>query len=178
VTDLVEALIAEPASALDFSYDAQFSLSREQIDAIHLAGARKRFSELRPKLAVLDKLASDQGVSEIRTLDDLAPLLFPHTVYKSYPLSNIERNRYDRMTRWLQGLSTADLSQVQTDGVESIDDWIDALDRSSELRVFHTSGTSGKLSFLPRTLGAWVESSRSRGTLSATGTDQAPDRTS
>jgi hypothetical protein len=158
VTDLAEALCADPKSILDCSYGEQFTLSREQIDAIHLAGARKRFGELRPQLVVLDKLATEQGIDEIRTLDDLAPLLFPHTVYKSYPLSSIERNRYDRMTKWLSGLSTADLSGVDSTGVESIDDWLDRLDQGSDLRVFHTSGTSGKLSFLPRTLDVWKAS--------------------
>jgi hypothetical protein len=155
MADLDAAVAAEPASVLDFSYDEQFTLSRSQIDAIHLAGARKRFEELRPQISVLDKLAADQGINEINTLDDVAPLLFPHTVYKSYPLSSIEKNRYDRMTKWLQGLTTADLSSVDAKGVDSIDGWIDELDRSSELRIFHTSGTSGKLSFLPRTRNVW-----------------------
>lgn len=157
MTDLVNAITAEPAALLDFSWDEQFSLTRPEIDAIHLAAIQKRFSQLRPKLAVLDKLATEQGIVEIRTIDDAAPLLFPHTVYKSYPLSAIERNRYDRMTKWLQGLTTADLSNVEPSGIESIDDWIDELDRATDLRVFHTSGTSGKLSFLPRTYDVWTK---------------------
>src|SRR5208283_4927933 len=114
---------------------------------VQLEGARKRFRELRPKLSVMDKLATEQGVDEIRELNDLAPLIFAHTVYKSYPTSFIEKNRYDRMTKWLNGLTSVDLSGVDTDGIDSVDDWIDALDAQTSLRIFHTSGTSGKLSF-------------------------------
>jgi hypothetical protein len=152
---LSERLIADPLVSLEIPFCDLFTLSRDEIEQVHLRGAQRSFALLRPQLAVLDKLATDQGIDEIRTLDDLAPLLFPHTVYKSYPVSYVERNRFDRMTKWLQSLTTADLSSVQAEGIDSIDGWLDELDRSSELRVFHTSGTSGKLSFLPRTVEAW-----------------------
>jgi hypothetical protein len=65
-------------------------------------------------------------------------------------MSNLERGRFDRMTRWLDGLTIHDLSAVDASGVELIDDWIDLLDRTTEIRVQHTSGTTGKLSFVPR----------------------------
>src|SRR3546814_9869009 len=90
------------------SSDLGFRLSSEQIERLHLEGARKRFAELRPGLSVLDKLAREQGIEEIRTLEDLAPLLYPHTVYKSYPISYLERARFDKLTKWLGGLTTVD----------------------------------------------------------------------
>jgi hypothetical protein len=155
MSDVAARLADEPNAFLECGYDEGFTLSREEIDAVHLAGARKRFEELRPQIAVLDTLAQEQGIKEIVDIDDAAPLLFPHTMYKSYPTSYIERNRFDRLTKWMQGMCTADLSNVNAEGVDSIDGWIDELDRSSELRIFHTSGTSGKLSFLPRTLSEW-----------------------
>ena len=107
------------------------------------------FETLRPRLSALDKLAQEQSVDAIARIDDIVPLLFPHTVYKSYPLSFLEKARFDRLTRWLDGLTTVDLSGVDTTGIETIDDWIRLLDRTTELRVLHTFGTSGKLSFLP-----------------------------
>jgi hypothetical protein len=155
VSDLYERLLEDPATMIDACYDDGYRLSREQIETVQLEGARKRFRELRPQLSVMDKLATEQGIDEIRELDDLAPLIFAHTVYKSYPTSFIEKNRYDRMTKWLNGLTTVDLNGVDTDGIDSVDDWIDALDTQTALRVFHTSGTSGKLSFVPRTKGEW-----------------------
>lgn len=153
--DYVSKLAADPASIIDTCYYDAYCLSRDDIETIQLEGARKRFKELRPQLSVLDKLASEQGIDEIRELNDLAPLIFAHTVYKSYPTSFIERNRYDRMTKWLNGLTALDLSGVDVEGVDSVDGWLDALDAQTGLRVFHTSGTSGKLSFVPRTKEEW-----------------------
>jgi len=120
------------------------------VAAIQLNGVRRRFEELREKLPPLRKLADEQGVARIATLDDAAPLLFKHLVYKSYPVSLIEKNRFDRLTQWLGNLTTVDLSGVRTQGVESIDDWLDAIERDAGVRMIHTTGTSGKLSFLPR----------------------------
>lgn len=53
------------------------------------------------------------------------------------------------MTRWLSTLVTPDLSKVDASEAQSIDGWIDALDRDSEVRMKHSSGTTGKLSFIP-----------------------------
>jgi hypothetical protein len=155
MSDLYERLLDDPVALIDACYYDGYRLSRDQIEAVQLAGARKRFRELRPRLSVLDKLAAEQGVQDIETLDDLAPLIFAHTVYKSYPTSFIEKNRYDRMTKWLNGLTTVDLRAVDTEGIDSVDGWMDALDRQTQLRVFHTSGTSGKLSFIPRLRAEW-----------------------
>jgi hypothetical protein len=155
VPDLYAALLKDPASMIDACYYDGYRLSREQIETLQLEGARKRFRELRPRLSLLDKLASEQRIDALKTLDDLAPLIFAHTVYKSYPTSFIEKSRYDRMTRWLNGLTTLDLQAVDTTGIDSIDGWLDALDEQTQLRVFHTSGTSGKLSFVPRTREEW-----------------------
>jgi hypothetical protein len=141
----------EPLSFVDAHYDEGFALSREELDAVHLAGLRKRFGELKPRLPALAKLAADQGVEEIDTVDDAAPLLFPHTVYKSYPLSFIERGQFDRLTKWLGGLTTVDLSLVDTKGIQTIDEWIGRIEEATEINLIHTFGTTGKLSFLPRT---------------------------
>jgi hypothetical protein len=150
-----ERLLADPTSFHDARYDDAFRLTREQIERLHLEGARKRFRELRPAISVLDRLAREQGIDAIDTIDDVAPLLFPHTVYKSYPISYLERARFDKLTRWLDGLTTTDLSHVDADGVQAIDDWLDLLDAKTPLTVAHTSGTTGKLSFVPRTKLQW-----------------------
>ncbi|MBU1257195.1 MAG: hypothetical protein KJ549_01650, partial [Alphaproteobacteria bacterium] len=157
MTSYLDRLIADPTSFHDAPYAQAFTLSREEIDRLHLEGARKRFAELRPGLSVLDKLAREQGIETIETIDDLAPLLFPHTVYKSYPISYLERSRFDKLTKWLAGLTTSDISHVDASGIETIDDWIDLLDAETDLTIQHTSGTTGKLSFVPRSKKQWRE---------------------
>lgn len=155
MSDLYERLLDEPTSFHNACYDEGFRLTREQIETLQLEGIRKRFAELRPQLSVLDKLATEQGVDEIRELNDIAPLLFPHTVYKSYAMSHLERSRFDKLARWLNGLTTVDLSGIDASGVETIDAWLDLLEAETPLLVSHTSGTTGKLSFIPRTKEQW-----------------------
>jgi hypothetical protein len=71
---------------------------------------------------------------------------------KSYPMSYLEKSQFDRLTQWLDGFTTYDLSGLNAKGCDSIDDWIDLLDNNTPIRVLHSTGTTGKLSFLPRAL--------------------------
>lgn len=157
MSEYFERLLQDPTSFHNAPYDEAFKLSLEQIEHLHLAGARQRFADLRPRLPVLDKLAREQGIDAIGQIDDIAPLLFPHTVYKSYPISYLERARFDKLTTWLSGLTTSDISHVDAAGIQSIDDWLDLLDARTDLTVAHTSGTTGKLSFVPRTKQQWQQ---------------------
>jgi hypothetical protein len=137
-------------------------LPRAELEAIQLAGLRGRFEQLRQRVAVLTVLADEQAITTIRTLDDAAPLLFQHTMYKSYPVGLLLRHRFADLTRWLQRLTTVDLSGVPVDGIAGIDGWIDALDAHTSLRVITSSGTTGTMSLLPRSTaelasGGWLE---------------------
>jgi hypothetical protein len=127
-----------------------YSMARETVAAIQLAGLRKRFADLVGKISVLGRLAEEQRISTIATIEDAAVLLFPHSFYKSYPLTLIENNRFDCLTHWLGGLTSFDLSAFDSSACETLDDWIDALDARTDVHIVHSSGTSGKLSFLPR----------------------------
>lgn len=146
----VAGLAERPEGIIELSKEDMFSISLEDQRDIQLAGARKRFSDLVEKVPVLGRLAEEQGISEIRSIEDMAPLLVPHSAMKSYPMSVLEKNQFDRLTRWLDGFTTYDLSTLDASGCECIDDWIDLLDTQSELRIFHSTGTTGKLSFVPR----------------------------
>lgn len=151
-TSLFERMMDDPHALADGNYDEMMHWSRDQIDAYQDKWAGVRFEQLRPKIRILEKLAADQGIEAIATKDDLAPLLFAHTTLKAYPLSWIEKGQFGKLTKWLNGLSAIDISHVDMTGVETIDDWIDRLDRDTDVRVFHSSGTSGKLSFVPRSV--------------------------
>lgn len=155
MSGIFSELVKDPTAYFDACYDDGFRLSRDELEAIHLKGAQRRFAELRQGISALGRLAEEQGIDGIGALDDLVPLLFPHTVYKSYPLSFLERARFDRLTRWLDGLTTVDLSHVDASGIETIDDWIALLERTTELQPNHTFGTTGKLSFIPRVKSHW-----------------------
>jgi hypothetical protein len=142
--------IADPVGFLREHRHDTAGLPRPELEALQLAALRARFDELRERVAVLTVLADQQDIAAVETLDDAAPLLFQHTIYKSYPVKLLLQRRFADLTRWLQRLTTVDLSTVPVDGVTSIDAWLDALDAHTSLRVITSSGTSGTLSFLPK----------------------------
>jgi len=146
----VGELAAAPERMLELTSTAAFSLPVEAIADYQITALQKRFRDLVPRVPVLARLADEQGIGAIRRTEDAAPLLFKHSVYKSYPLSFLDSSSFGRLTQWLKGLTSLDLSGVDAAGCETVDDWIQALDSKSELQVIHSGGTSGKLSFLPR----------------------------
>jgi hypothetical protein len=151
MTDLFSKMMESPLSILDNSLDEVFRFTPDQIRQFQDHWVARRFADLRPRVAMLDKLAREQGIDSVTCADDAVRLLLAHTVYKSYPLSYLENSRFDKLTKWLGGLTATDLSRVDAAGIESIDDWIDELDAKTDLLLTHSSGTTGKLSFLPRT---------------------------
>lgn len=135
---------------VDRSWDELFGMELPEREAFQLSSLRRRFDELAPKLKSLRVQVEDTGISRIDKLEDVVPLLFHDAVYKSYPVSLIEKSQFDRLTRWLSGYTTVDLTHVDVGQCDGIDRWIDTLDAQTPLRVIHTTGTSGKLSFFPR----------------------------
>jgi hypothetical protein len=143
------ALGERPEQLVGLTTTQKFSFSAPDLANLQLASLRMRFSTLVNRVPVLARFAEDQGLKEIREIDDGALLLLPHTMYKSYPLSAVETGRFDRLTRWLATLTAVDLSSVDAVSCGSIDEWIDLLDGRTDLRLRHSSGTTGKLSFIP-----------------------------
>lgn len=132
-----------------------FARPANEVAEFRLRVLKARFDALKKRVGALRKLAEIQGVSTIRCLDDAVPVLFQHTVYKSYPMSLLERGRFSAMTRWLDQLTAHDLSVVDTSPCTLIEHWLETLDEQTPLRCNHTTGTTGKLSFLPRTAREW-----------------------
>jgi hypothetical protein len=140
------------AARIDDTWDAMFAMDHAEVEKFQLSALRRRFEELVPRVAVLKNRADKAGITRIDSLEDAVPLLFDHVAYKAYPISLIEKKRFDLLTRWLGGLTSVDLSDVEAAQCTGIDQWLDLLERETELRVYHTSGTSGKLSFIPRSV--------------------------
>ncbi|HYZ30261.1 MAG TPA: hypothetical protein VE570_14460 [Thermoleophilaceae bacterium] len=151
MTSLVDEITRtpEPVRFMHEHEDA-VRLPRSELEALQLAGLRERFERLRERVAVLGVLADEQRITAIDRLHDAAPLLFQHTMYKSYPAKLLLRHRFADLTRWLQRLTAVDLSGVPVEGLTSIDGWLDALEAHTSLRVLTSSGTTGTMSFLPK----------------------------
>ena len=87
----LEHLMESPSALLDHSYDLSFGLTRAEVDKFQKHWVQKRFADLKDKIVYLNKLAKEHDITEIREVEDVLPLLFGHTVYKSYPMSYLER---------------------------------------------------------------------------------------
>jgi hypothetical protein len=135
-------------------FESMLSLPSEETEGPQLEALVKLVERLRPRVAALDGLARRQGVDRIRSFNDAAPLLFDHRVYKSYPISLVEHRQFDRLTSWLGRLTTHEVTAIPLDGVNSVDSWLARLDEHGML-MSHSTGTTGKLSFLPRSRTEW-----------------------
>jgi hypothetical protein len=151
------ALADAPATAFGHSWHAMQHVPADQLAALQLEALQMRLSELRDRIPTLQRMADESGITELSELHDAVPLLFQHSVYKSYPSSLLVRSRFTELTRWLDRLTTIELSGVDVSGCETIDAWLDTLEAETELRPVHTSGTTGTMSFLPRSTHEWDE---------------------
>lgn len=155
MTSLHARMLRDPRSFLDTPYDAGFDFDTEQLSEIHLTAIARAFERLRPRIGALTKLAQVRGIDGIRGFNEAVSVFFPHTVYKSYALSLLDRGRYQQLTHWLGGVTALDLGHISCDGVSSLDEWIDRIEETTAIVLVHTFGTTGKLSFIPRTRREW-----------------------
>ena len=142
--------VAKLASA---SAATLFALDADEVARLQLEGARAQFAALRDRIPALATLAAEQGISEIESIDRIAPLLFSHQLYRSYPLRILETGQYDRLTAWLDNLTAYDLSGVDSGGSESLDEWMALLEDRTPLRPHAAPGPSGKVGFVPKDKG-------------------------
>jgi hypothetical protein len=120
---------------------------RGDLEDLRIAAANERFMEQRPQVRALDLRASDLGIDHIKSGDDLVPLLFAHSVYKSYPESFVSQGKWKQMSVWLNTVSTGQITDVDVSNCVDVDDWLDRLNAAG-FRIVVSSGTSGKNSFL------------------------------
>ena len=99
-------------------------------------------------IKVLANRAETAKTKTIHGPEDLVPLLFAHTSYKSYPETWFTQGKWDRMGKWLDTLTTNHVHGVDTSDVKDVDDWISRL-AAAGIYVSASSGTTGKCSFIP-----------------------------
>src|ERR1700757_3873342 len=120
-------LLNDPAALAGHSHHAWSHMPRAEIDAMQLAGLKQRFAELRDRIPVVKKLADAEGVEHIDSFYDVIPLLFEHTVYKSYPPSLLEKRSFAQINRWLGRLVTPEvgsaIAAVDVSGCRGLDEW-------------------------------------------------------
>jgi hypothetical protein len=150
--EMILSPVAADGSPKLYSADEVFGYESADVEAAQLLCLQQRFGELASSVAALGKVAAENHISQINSLDEAVPLLFPHTVYKSYPLSLIDNGRFQQLNDWLQELTAHDLSGYDLSGCQSIEEWLSTVEANTPLRLMTSGGTSGKISLLPRTV--------------------------
>lgn len=139
----------DPASYFDNSYTKAHSISREELESIQLVGLQTRFDQLKGNVPFLEKLVEAQGIHSIDALNDVIPLLFLHSTYKSYSPDLLKNNQFVHLNRWLGKLTAHDLTSLDASQCKRIDDWINGLRDHTEVFPWISSGTSGAMTFMP-----------------------------
>jgi hypothetical protein len=140
----------DPINFFGQSYTRMHSIGRDELESLQRRAMSTRFSQHYRSIEMLRKLSDRLGITAVGEFNDVVPLMFSHTAFKSYPSTLIDRKRFDLMTQWLDKLTSYDLSAVDTDGCDGIDDWITRLDAQTPLEVITSSGTTGTISILPK----------------------------
>ena len=154
---VVSLLPDNPAAWTYRSWDDLMSIPRTELEKLQLEAAKIQFGRLRNRIPALKKLSDRQGVDTIDKVEDLLPVSFDHRVLKNYPIQIIENRDFAKLTTWLDKLTAHDLTQVDLTGLKTIEEWLGRLEAYGML-VTYSSGTTGKLSFVPRSrdeFGPW-----------------------
>ncbi len=140
----------DPINFFGRSYTQMHTIGRPELAELQRQAIAIRFRQHHESIEILRKLADRLEIKALTKFNDVVPLLFSHTAFKSYPAALIDKKRFDLMTKWLDKLTSYDLSRVDTNGCNSIDEWIDRLDQQTPLEVITSSGTTGTLSIIPK----------------------------
>ncbi|MGA8328025.1 MAG: hypothetical protein WB777_01885 [Mycobacterium sp.] len=146
----VTEFMDDPISFFGQSYTQMHSIGRDELDALQRQAMSIRFQQHYQSIEILHKLADRLGITTVNEFNDVVPLFFSHTAFKSYPAALVDKKRFDLMTQWLDKLTSYDLSGVDVSDCCGIDDWIDRLDDQTPLEVITSSGTTGTISILPK----------------------------
>lgn len=137
----IDRLVSQVNEEDPFDYDYADVLP-QQIEAINA-----RFQDQVGKIKLLRNRAEEGGVSEVNSMEDIVPLLFAHTAYKSYPESWLMEGKWDRMGKWLDTVSTNRVPKLDTSAVKGLDEWISLLEEHDHY-VSCSSGTTGKCAMM------------------------------
>jgi hypothetical protein len=117
-----------------------------ELRSAQIEAANERFQTRRDAIKLLGHRAQEAGLTAVRTRENLVPLLFAHTAYKSYPEAWFTEGRWDRMAKWLDTVVTYRV-RGRYEGVGDIDAWLERLAEGGHF-VSCSSGTTGKCSML------------------------------
>ena len=112
-----------------------------------IAAMNERFQERKDQIKLVGHRAKEAGITAVRSLEEVVKLLLPHTAYKSYPENWLAQKRWDRLSKWLDTVSTHRVPVDKVADAGEVDDWIGNL-AGNGFFVSCSSGTTGKSAML------------------------------
>jgi hypothetical protein len=125
----------------------KYDVPHAEIKATQIEAVNERFQDRKDRIKLLGKRASDAQLTEIRSMEDMVHVLFPHTAYKSYPERFLLGGKWDKLSKWLATVSPYPIPDLDYDQIDGIDDWVEQLEEKGVF-VSCSSGTSGKSAML------------------------------
>ncbi len=125
----------------------RYDISNDDIRQLQVEAMNERFQERKEAIKLLGHRAQQAGITEVTCYEDMVPLLFPHTAYKSYPESFLMGEKWDRLSKWLNTVATYPVPKLDLAEIGDIDDWVEKL-KESDHYVSCSSGTTGKSAML------------------------------
>ena len=118
-----------------------------ELRGVQLEAIDERLQERKGQIKLVGHRAREAGITAVRSLEEVVRLLLPHTAYKSYPESWLVEKRWDRLSKWLDTVSSHRVPVDKVAGAGDVDGWIQSL-ANEEFYVSCSSGTTGKSAML------------------------------
>jgi hypothetical protein len=125
----------------------RYDIPYAELRGAQVAAMNERFSERKDQIKLVAHRAKEAGIAEVRSLEEVVKLLLPHTAYKSYAESVLIQQRWDRLSKWLDTVSTYRVPVEKVSNAVGVDDWVDKL-ATNGFFVSCSSGTTGKSAML------------------------------
>jgi hypothetical protein len=125
----------------------RYSIPFADLRGAQVAAMNERFQERKDRIKLVGHRASEAGISEVRRHEDMVSLLLPHTAYKSYPENWLAGKRWDRLSKWLDTVSTHRVPLDKASDAVDVDGWVQKL-ADNGFFVSCSSGTTGKSAML------------------------------
>jgi hypothetical protein len=125
----------------------RYNISSADLRGAQIAAMSERFQERKAQIKLVGHRARESGITEVRSHEDVVKLLLPHTAYKSYPENWLLAKRWDRLSKWLDTVSTRRVPVEKVSDAVDVDDWIEKL-TDNGFFVSCSSGTTGKSAML------------------------------
>ncbi|MDB6159806.1 MAG: hypothetical protein JWO04_3512 [Gammaproteobacteria bacterium] len=125
----------------------RYNIPFADLRGAQIGAMNERFQERKGQIKLVGHRAREAGITEVRSHEDVVKLLLPHTAYKSYPENWLRAKRWDRLSKWLDTVSTHRVPVDSVSDAVEVDGWIDKL-ADNGFFVSCSSGTTGKSAML------------------------------